>query len=259
MRLGELQEATKIWAGMSEAERAYLRLPQKNRQVLDQAADQLNAGGDITVEYNPKLLRFHQLAAGLVNVFNKPGMFSLIREAFGRASVFDRFLYVTDGGHYDNLGLIEALRRRPKEIYVLDASNDPEDTFRALGRAIATARMDLDCELVMDPRGMRKLAQTRSGSAWCVGKYWYRNSGTTPEGGNVYLAKAILLEDLPFDIETYTFENKRFPRTTGGNQLYSEFDFEAYRQLGSNAVSALLESKEYKDTINTPSVQLDSA
>ncbi len=247
MRLGELREAAKIWVGISEDDRKRLSLPEKQREVLNLAAGQLGTESGVTVEYKPKLLRFNRFAARVTSIFHKPGMFSLIREAFGQASVFDRFLYVTDGGHYDNLGLIEALRRRPKEIYVLDASNEPEDTFRALGRAIATARIDLDCKLVMDPRGMRRLAQTRSGSAWCIGKYSYGNTGATPQEGKVYLAKAILLEGLPWDIETYAFENKQFPRTTAGSQLYSEFDFEAYRQLGSNAARALLESQDYKD------------
>jgi hypothetical protein len=168
-------------------------------------------------------------------------MFCLVKEALGKASIYDRFLYITDGGHYDNLGLIEALRRKPTEIYVLDASNDPEDTFKALGRAIATARMDLDCDLVMDPRGMRRLARTRSGAAWCVGTYSY------PDGhsGRVYLAKAVLPDALPWDIESYAADNKDFPRTSTGKQLYSEFDFEAYRELGSSAVRALLQSEDY--------------
>lgn len=245
MRLGDLEDAARTWMRMSPNDQAYLRLSGKQREALESAVQQLKAEGRVTHEYKPRFPRLYRNVAKVIGVFQKPGMFSLIREAFGQASVFDRFLYVTDGGHYDNLGLIEALRRRPKEIYVLDASNDPEDTFRALGRAIATARMDLDCELVMDPRGMRRLAKTRSGSAWCVGTYAYKGGELTPDG-KVYLAKAILLEGLPWDIETYAFENKQFPRTSTGNQLYSEFDFEAYRQLGSNAVRALLKSEDYK-------------
>ena len=87
------------------------------------------------------------------DIFKKPGFTRLAKEAFGKTSVFDRFLYVTDGGHYDNLGLIEALRRKPEAVYVLDASNDVEDTFAALGRAIGTARMDVGCEVEHGPPG----------------------------------------------------------------------------------------------------------
>ncbi len=180
-------------------------------------------------------------------VFKKPGVTRLAKEGFGKASVYDRFLYVTDGGHYDNLGLIEALRRRPRTIYVLDASNDKEDTFRTLGQAIATARMDLGCEVEMDPRGMQRLAKTRSGVAWCRGEYRFADGASAggPPDGTIYLAKAILTEGLPWDIETYKFDNADFPRTSTGDQLYSEFDFEAYRELGVIAVRKLIGSPEH--------------
>ncbi|MET1058957.1 MAG: hypothetical protein ABWX84_05140 [Nocardioides sp.] len=174
-------------------------------------------------------------------VIKKPGMTRVVREGIGRASIYDRFLYVTDGGHYDNLGLIEALRRRPRRIFVLDASNDPEDTFRALGLAVATARMDLDCELVLDPRPMRRLQEQRSAAAWCTG------TATFPDGTtcSVYLVKAIMIDNMSWDVETYAASNLDFPRTSTGKQLYSEFDFEAYRILGSRAVEELLASPEY--------------
>jgi hypothetical protein len=181
------------------------------------------------------------LGEGIRTIFKKPGLTRLVKEGVGKASVFDRFLYVTDGGHYDNLGLVAALRGRPDLVYVLDASNDPEDTFRTLGRSIATARMDLDCEITMDPRGMRRLKETRSGSAWCHGRFVFGDG----HRGTIFMAKAIMLEGLSWDIETYSHDNLDFPRTTTNNQLYSEFDFEAYRALGQSAVERMLASVEH--------------
>jgi hypothetical protein len=249
LSLGRIEEAATIWAGLPEVEKNdYLStIPKRARELLNQFADPArdNPPPD---SYPVSFLFWRKMWMRGRGVFKKPGMFSLIREAVGKASLYDRFLYVTDGGHYDNLGLIEALRRRPKEIYVLDASNDPEDTFRALGRAIATARIDLNCELVMDPRGMRRLARTRSGAAWCVGDYTFADGAK----GKVYLAKAILLEGLPWDVEAYAFDNKDFPHTSTGKQLYGEFDFEAYRALGSNAVRELLKSDEYLKKCSSP-------
>ena len=103
-------------------------------------------------------LRYYKVRDFLREFFEKPGVANLAREAFGRTSVYDQSIYITDGGHYDNLGLVEALRRKPATVYALDASNDHEDSFKALGRAITTARMDLDCEVEIDPRGMPPLA-----------------------------------------------------------------------------------------------------
>lgn len=126
----------------------------------------------------------YRCASAVVSAQSKPGPGRLLSEAIGRTSVYDRRLYITDGGHYDNLGLVEALRRRPKEIFVLDASADPEDTFETLGHAIATARMDLGCEVTFDPRSMRRLKAERSTAAWGNGRYTFagRHRGRHPDG-----------------------------------------------------------------------------
>lgn len=232
VRLRRWDEATRIAAQLPEEE--YRRLSAATRTQLEDPDLRSTRGAGLA-----------KAGEGVRAFFKKPGVTRLVKEGFGKASVYDRFLYVTDGGHYDNLGLIEALRRKPDRIYVLDASNDKEDTFRTLGRAIATARMDLDCEVAMDPRGMKRLADMkRSGAAWCRGSYEYAD-GTAK--GTIFLAKAILLDDLSWDVEAYAADNLDFPRTSTGNQLYSEFDFEAYRQLGGTAVRKLLASREHAD------------
>lgn len=169
-------------------------------------------------------------------VLSKPGSFRLGKEAVGKTSVLDRRLYVTDGGHYDNLGLVEALRRRPKEIFVLDASADPEDSFKALGEAIATARMDLDVEINLNPRKMRRRTTDRAEVAWATGHATYPDGEVT----DVKLVKVVMLDDLPWDTEVYQKTNSTFPRTSTGNQLYGEFDLEAYRILGREVTRRLL-------------------
>ncbi len=181
-------------------------------------------------------VRGYKIVNAVVGAQSKPGPFRLLKEAVGRTSLLDRRLYVTDGGHYDNLGLVEALRRRADVIYVLDASADPEDTFRALGRAIATARMDLDCEVDFDPRSMRRLKAERSAAAWGVGRYRY------PDGteGEIRMVKVVMVDGLPWDVESYSGQNARFPLTSTGDQLYGEFDLEAYRVLGREVTRKLL-------------------
>jgi hypothetical protein len=228
-------EARALWAELPPRDRAYLLKTSKTVRAMVED-DQL---------YTPRYRRgwfanYLTLVAPIRGVFKKPGIFSLIKEAFGNASVYDRFLYVTDGGHYDNLGLIEALRRKSREIYVLDASNDPEDTFRALGQAMATAQMDLGCDVALDLRVLRRRNKEQSRAAWCSGTCRY-DDGTT---GIIHVVKAILTKDAPWDIEAYASAHADFPRTSTGRQLYSEFDFEAYRALGEHAVKRLLEDIE---------------
>lgn len=181
-------------------------------------------------------VRGYQLGHACISALAKPGPGRLLAEAFGRTSVYDRRLYITDGGHYDNLGLVEALRRRPREVIVLDASSDPEDTFRTLGQAIATARMDLGCEIVFDPTSMCRVDEARSAAAWGNGSYRF-DDGTT---GDIRLAKVIMVNGLPWDVEAYSGQHPQFPRTSTGDQLYDEFDLEAYRVLGREVTKQLL-------------------
>jgi hypothetical protein len=177
-------------------------------------------------------------AARLVSIGSKPGPYRLLREAFGRPSLYDRRLYVTDGGHYDNLGLLESLRRRPERIYVIDASNDAPGSFGALAEAIATARMDLGAEIEIDVSPLRPVEHGRPAQAWTVGRATYDDAAVVTD--IVYL-KAQLVPELTWDVEHYARENKDFPRRSTGDQFYDEWDFEAYRELGSTLADRMLD------------------
>ena len=69
----------------------------------------------------------------------------LLKELLGWNSINDKFLYVTDGGHYENLGLVELLRRGCRHIYCFDASGGRQ--LAPLGDAIALARSELGVEI----------------------------------------------------------------------------------------------------------------
>ena len=54
-------------------------------------------------------------------MLHRPRPEYLWKELFGRNRIDDKFLYVTDGGHYENLGLVELPRRGCGTIYCFDA------------------------------------------------------------------------------------------------------------------------------------------
>jgi predicted acylesterase/phospholipase RssA len=81
--------------------------------------------------------------------WQRPRASYLIRELFGRNRVDSRYLFVTDGGHYENLGLVELLRRGCTEIYCFDASGG--ESFSELGDAVALARSELGVEICINP------------------------------------------------------------------------------------------------------------
>ncbi len=50
-------------------------------------------------------------ARRMARQWRQPGLKALLSEIVGGIRLDRRWIYVTDGGHYENLGLVEALRR----------------------------------------------------------------------------------------------------------------------------------------------------
>jgi hypothetical protein len=98
--------------------------------------------------------------------------------------------------------------------------------------------MDMNCEVTFDPRSMRRLKSERSAAAWGNGRYRFED-GTGTEGV-IRMVKVVMVEGLPWDVEAYAARNPKFPRTSTGDQLYDEFDLEAYRILGREVVKKLI-------------------
>ena len=84
----------------------------------------------------------------------QPTLGMLWAEAAGHTSYRATWINVTDGGHYDNLGLVEALHRGADNIVVFDASGDRPDTWYTLGGAMALARTDAGAEISLNPTAM---------------------------------------------------------------------------------------------------------
>lgn len=147
-------------------------------------------------------------------------------------------IYLSDGGHFDNLGLYEMLRRRCPVIVVVDADADPDCKLFDLGQTLRQAEIDLGVRVAFEQR------------------LWPRNTrGTAPVGGVgfgtiaypdtaipgvlVYL-KPDCPADLPVAIEAYAAEDDTFPHQTTADQWFTESQFESYRALGEFQAASLL-------------------
>jgi len=185
----------------------------------------------------------------------RPRPVYLLFEMLGLDRLNDRFLYVTDGGHYENLGLVELLRRGCTRIYCFDASGDSEDSFFTIGEAIAIARSDLGVEIDIKPDEMRrpsddgeltfnadtgkitlkKRSETKGSrrrglcsTDHVLGTFTYRNGVK----GYMVLAKAAVTAQAPWDVLAFEEKDKRFPNHSTADQLFNDEKFEAYRALG---------------------------
>lgn len=191
--------------------------------------------------------------------FNKrrsPNAAWYLRELIGW---FDRtapYVYLTDGGHWENLGLVELLRRGCTDIWMVSAAGDGISSFETLAQAFALAReevgvnfTDLDLEKLRpqaaDADSRRRLLRDdgqagTAASSFVRGKFFY---GDQTEG-RITVIEAALLGDLPWDVHSYAERNGDFPDLSTGYQLMDHRDFEAYRMLGFTQTTRALASDD---------------
>jgi len=163
------------------------------------------------------------------DLWRRPRLSYLFRELVGRNRVDARFLYVTDGGHYENLGLVELLRRGCSNIYCFDASGGTPAA--ALGDAIALARSELGVEVELDPKHVTEGEDGFAERSCAVGMI--KLGGKTV--GRLVYVPTVLTRDAPWDVRAYSEENPKFPHHSTADQLYTDQRFEAYRALGEHA------------------------
>jgi hypothetical protein len=175
--------------------------------------------------------------------FRQPGIRYLLREILGSISLSGRWIYVTDGGHYENLGLVEALRRGATEIVAFDASGDPPDSWVTFGEAVETARADLGVEIDLDPSTMRPTDDSDRAPTLVV-----KGTCTYPDGHTATLlyCKLALPEKAPASWDVYAWKSghTKFPNDPTTQQLYGDREFEAYRRLGELAAGMALDELE---------------
>jgi hypothetical protein len=189
-------------------------------------------------------LRLHgKLSGELWYRLMQPTVGLLWSEAAGHLSYRETWMYMTDGGHYDNLGLVEALRRGARHIVVLDASGDQAGTWFTLGGSIALARSDAGVSVTLDPTAMTK-GGTGLKPGQVVHPFAYgtfsRAPGSPglPDKGDIWVCKLGWWTEAPWDVLAYAQEHSTYPCDSTLEQLYDAAEFEAYHELGGAAVLA---------------------
>lgn len=155
----------------------------------------------------------------------------LFAELFGRSSAASPTLCLTDGGHFDNLGVYEMVRRRVGRILIVDAGEDPENLYADLGRVARLVLVDFGVVLSFDP----SIAKTTpDGPPGAFGTVAYP---ATKEGGRAWTGEVLYLKpfvptDVPVAIRAYADASTKFPHLSTSDQFFTEDDFESYRHLG---------------------------
>jgi len=158
---------------------------------------------------------------------------------FGRTSDRSPYVYLSDGGHFENLGLYEMVRRRCRLIVVSDAGCDPSYRFDDLANAIRKVRLDFGIEISF-PGGLDIAGPTSTCRARAaVGHIAYSAVDPGAADGMLLYLKAALCGDEPVDVANYAAAHPLFPHQPTTNQWFEDAQFESYRMLGSFTVAAV--------------------
>lgn len=171
-----------------------------------------------------------------------PGLYS-----FGNAMGFlgfreDRnFIQLSDGGHFENTGVYELVRRRVRLIIVCDGSGDPDTSFSDFQTTIRRVEDDFGASIQVDdklsPNAIVPVEQKDerypkdrkfANQGFMKGKITYSDGS---EGTIIYL-KTTLIKGVSFKVKGYAASNPTFPDQSTADQFFDEMQFESYRELG---------------------------
>jgi len=178
----------------------------------------------------------------------------------GRGLREDRPLVeLSDGGHFENLGIYELVRRRARLIVVCDGAEDGNYEFADLANAVGRVRVDFGAKIEFGerfplagllPRGAGsgdELAVAKFGlsdRAFAVGSIRYSGDPYDAPSGQLVYVKTTIFSGLPADVLGYRLASPAFPNESTSDQFFDERQFEAYRELGYHAGWNTLEHAE---------------
>lgn len=183
------------------------------------------------------------------SAYPKSAVYPIIAEALGWTDDRNNYVYLSDGGHFENLGLYEMVLRRCRLIVVSDAGCDPDFGFNDLGNAVQKVRTDLGIPIDFQPMHILPRRDKKGGALCAIGTIRYScidkmepdplgQPVPVPDGKIIYV-KPVFYGDEPRDVYRYAMTHETFPHQGTGDQWFDESQFESYRKLGSHIIDAI--------------------
>ncbi len=179
----------------------------------------------------------------------------LLSELVGKTDAESDYVYVSDGGHFENMGVYELIRRRCRFIIAVDAGEDPK-FHENVGRLVRQVRIDFGVSIDIDMTPVTPVNGICR-SHVVVGRIHYGDvykpapdvKSTHPDDprfsypnnqGIIIWIKNSLTGDESGDLVNHAAMHPEFPYDTTLNQFFSEPQFESYRALGVHSVMSSL-------------------
>ncbi len=182
------------------------------------------------------------------------------------------FIELTDGGHFENLGLYELVRRRCGLIIVCDGGDDRAAAyanFTVAARRVEEdfgATFDFDFEIGngsgFERSGPQHVVARATGDEYPKDAEYARRgyflasirydpsrarvpmAKTGPDSGLVIYLKSAMIPSLTLTSRSYKGANPDFPYESTADQFFSAEQFEAYRDVGVRIASQMLEETD---------------
>ena len=179
----------------------------------------------------------------------------LFNEIFGIYAPNDEQVFVSDGGHVENLGLLELLQAatrsglhpdHPHTIISIDASGDTPGSFSTLRAALQVADTVLGERLWFDTTELDQSSQPATSSVYSI-PFWrwdYRpidqqSRRRSARVGVIYYVKLQSSLDQSTAVRQFGMIDPKFPNYSTTNQLLDDQQFAFLLTAGRDAAAAL--------------------
>jgi hypothetical protein len=193
--------------------------------------------GMLNIRMGYWLINPHAIKTGdiLAKIWKRVGPLYLVREMLGRVTGKEAFVNLSDGGHLENLGVYELLRRRCKYVIAVDAEADPNMEFPSLAAVMRYARIDMGIEIRIDLSDVRRDEKGFSAAHCAMGTIDYGKDGI---GYLLYIKSSVTGDEIEY-VRQYNTTQAEFPHESTADQFFDEDQLEAYRSLGHHAFGTL--------------------
>jgi len=181
------------------------------------------------------------------------GISYLLSELMAQSDEKKGYVYLSDGGHFENLGVYELVKRHCRLIVACDADCDGDYQFDNLLSLIEKVRTDFGAKIIINFEDIRPQDAVQSAKNFVVGEILYdpqKPSDLGSKGTFIYIKASMPMKQaqgmkqeslktteekqkgLPDDVWRYHDLHGSFPHQSTADQWFDQLQFESYRALG---------------------------